>query len=294
MPSHFALFVLEGADRSGDGKILGAVRNGDTSLSVSVAGEGPAAAFASALRLGAHHIVGGYDHLMFLLALLLPAPLVALGGSWRGRRPMRETARILVTIVTAFTIGHSLTLVGATLGQLRLPAAPVEVTIAASVLVSAIHAYRPLLPGREAVVALLFGLIHGLAFATLVQEAGAGMASGAASLLGFNIGIELVQLAIVVAVAPSLLILSREPLYRPLRKALALLCACAAVAWIVNRTTGEGSGLVALMETALSHAAWLVVALAVGAAFALARRHIANASDRPLQPSARDQTWRST
>src|SRR6201999_1656522 len=101
--------------------------------------------------------------------LLLPAPLVALAGRWRGRATMRRSLVHILGIVTAFTLGHSLTLALSGFGLVRLPSRPVEVLIAISILVSAIHAMRPLFPGREALIAASFGLVHGLAFASALN-----------------------------------------------------------------------------------------------------------------------------
>lgn len=261
LPSHFALFVLarDHEGMVGDGRaILGAVRASDTTLDVDRAAPRAGVALANAMLLGIDHIVGGYDHLLFLLALLLPAPLVARDGRWRDVRSLGGTALQLLRIVTAFTIGHSLTLVAATLGGWSLPTAPVEIAIAASVLLSAAHAIRPLFPGREHVVALGFGLVHGLAFATLLHDAGAAAASTATSLLGFNLGIEVVQLAIVALVTPPLLVLARGRRFAALRTVLAGATAVAAGLWIANRAFGVGDGMVAMTERALSHGLWIV------------------------------------
>ena len=266
LPNHFALFVLDhdGGGRIGQtNEILGALRQGNNRLAVDLGGASSIKVLANAMLLGAHHILGGYDHLMFLLALMLPAGLIARRGRWADARPVRDTVRLLGGIVTAFTVGHSLTLVGATLGGWTLPVAPVEVAIAVSVLASALHAIRPIVPGREWIVALLFGLIHGLAFATLLATADAGMASGALSLLGFNLGIEAVQLTIVIAALPALLILSRLPIYTPVRLALAGIAVAASLGWIVNRTTGALTGLVGRFEGAMAYAGWLVIALSL-------------------------------
>ena len=259
LPTHFALFVLASDSEGivGDGReVLGAVRAGDTLLEVDRGRSSARVAFANAVLLGMGHIIGGYDHLLFLLALLLPAPLIAFGSRWADPRPMCETVTHLLKIVNAFTIGHSLTLIGATLGGWHLPTPPVEIAIATSVLVSAAHAIRPLVPGREHYVALGFGLVHGLAFATLLREVGAGTASTAVTLLGFNVGIEAVQIAIVALVVPPLLVVSRTPLFAVLRTVLAGLTAAAATAWIVNRGFGLGNGLVERIDLIVSHGLW--------------------------------------
>ncbi|MBX7501687.1 HupE/UreJ family protein [Qipengyuania sp. YG27] len=275
LPGHFALFLLDDGREGDEGALLGAVRDGSSSLDIALSRPSLFDPLVSAITLGAHHILEGYDHLLFLLALLLPAPLVARSGLWAGHRPTGETLAQLAKIVTAFTLGHSVTLVVATLWQWSLPVAPVETAIAVSVLVSAMHAVRPILPGREPVVALSFGLVHGLAFATLVQKSHAGAASGALTLLGFNLGIEMVQLALVTVVVPSLLVLSRHPFYDGMRRTLAYACATAAIAWIVNRTTGLAAGLVASMEAAMGQMGWLALAASLIALGLTVRRRAA-------------------
>lgn len=237
-PSHFALLVV-GGDLAGGIKgpreLVGALTAARPELVVD---RGRASAFdlvGNAFRLGAHHIAQGYDHLLFLLALLLPAPLLARQGRWTGRRPPRATARALALIVTAFTAGHSATLIAAAFLGARLPAAPVEAGIALSVLVSAIHAARPLFPGREPLVAGAFGLVHGLAFATLVSNFGLGAANKAMAIIGFNLGIEAVQLAVVLAALPLLLALTRWRYGARTRLVLAALTGLAALIWLVQR-----------------------------------------------------------
>jgi len=122
--------------------------------------------FGAMVQLGAQHIAAGTDHLLFLL-LLLPAPLLLT----RGRRWW------------AF-------------GGVRLPGQPVEVLIAVFILVSAVHAVRPLFPGRTAWVAAGFGSVHGLAFASTLTNLHLGIGSMALRILGFNLGIELLQLLV--------------------------------------------------------------------------------------------------
>jgi hypothetical protein len=264
VPSHFALIVT---GEAGAREVLGAVRQGSYALAIDRS-QGAGRAFAGAVGIGAHHILGGTDHLMFLLALLLPAPLIAAGGRWTGRRPPPETFVQLARIVTAFTIGHSVTLVGATLGGWALPVAPVEVAIAVSVLVSAIHALRPLFPGREPLIAGGFGLVHGLAFATLVRDAGVGMASSAVGLLGFNLGIELVQLAIVCLALPALLILSASPRYALLRVTAGVLCAGAASVWIAVRTGLIPAAAAQVLDLVIGQLGWAIAATSAVAVIA--------------------------
>jgi hypothetical protein len=229
------------------------------------------------LTLGAAHIAEGTDHLLFLLVLLLPAALVPTqtpgatpgnGRRWGSFGGWRYGLRRLVAIVTAFTVGHSLTLLAGAVGWLRLPAQPVEALIAVSILVSAAHAWRPLFPGREAWVAAGFGLIHGLAFARTL--AGLHLTAGrlALSILGFNVGIELMQLLIIAAVVPWLFLLSRTRFYPALRTGGAAVAAIAAAAWLTERLTDQPNALTGWVERAAGHAPWLLAALAFAALLA--------------------------
>jgi hypothetical protein len=228
-----------------DIRLLTQRRNGNQSfyqLDYRQAAPGTAAAdwsgFGVAFRLGMHHIAEGADHLLFLLALLLPAPLLARQGRWNGSAGISGSLLRILGVVTGFTLGHSFTLMLAGLGLVRLPGTPVEVLIAVSILISAIHALRPLFPGREVAIAAFFGLIHGLAFATVLDQLGLGPWDRIVNLLGFNLGIELVQLLVVAAILPSLLLLSRTSAYAVLRIAGALFAALAALAWIAERLLG--------------------------------------------------------
>ncbi len=221
--------------------------------------------FAAAMRLGMHHIAEGHDHLLFLIALILPAPLLAAGRRWGAYAGLRQTARRLLAVVPAFTIGHSITLIGGAFFGWQLPAAPVEVGIAVSILVSAIHAWRPIFAGREALIAGGFGLVHGLAFATIIANFGLEPLQKAQSILGFNLGIELVQLAVVACVMPALLMIARTPAYTPLRTIGAGLTAVAAIAWIVERVSGTPNRVAESIDAALGFAPWFVAALTLAA-----------------------------
>ncbi|MBW8768141.1 MAG: HupE/UreJ family protein [Gemmatimonadetes bacterium] len=220
------------------------------------------------VRLGMHHIAEGTDHLLFLLVLLLPAPLVAIAGRWEGYAGARSGATRLLRIVTAFTIGHSLTLAAAASGWVRAPSGVVEVLIAVSILVSAVHAIRPIFPGREAVVAAGFGLVHGCAFATTIAGYGIDPWHTVLAVLGFNVGIELMQVVILVVTVPWLLSLARTPLYAPLRVTGAAAAVVAALGWIGERAFGVANPIGPLVEVVAGHGPALVAALAAMALLA--------------------------
>ena len=216
--------------------------------------------FGASLGLGMAHIAEGHDHLLFLIALILPAPLLARGRRWGQFGGWRHTVRRLAWVVSAFTVGHSLTLIGGAFLGWQLPSRPVEVGIALSILVSAIHAWRPLFAGREPLLACGFGLIHGLAFATVIGNFRLEPLAKAQSILGFNLGIELVQLAVVASVLPALLLLARTRFYPGIRVAGALFAGVAALAWIEERITGTPNGLGDRIDAGLGYAPWFVPA----------------------------------
>jgi hypothetical protein len=217
--------------------------------------------FASIFDLGMRHIARGTDHLLFLLVLLLPAPLIASGSRWTGLAGGRRSLVRILKIVTAFTIGHSITLALAALGLVRVPARPIEVLIAVSILVSAIHALRPLLPGKEAGIAAAFGLIHGLAFAATLGELGLGRWERVAGILAFNLGIETMQLVVVAVALPSLILMSRTRAYRYLRIGGAVFAGVASVGWIAERLFGVPNPVGGVVDLIAHHAAWIAGAL---------------------------------
>lgn len=222
--------------------------------------------FQSMVALGTAHIAEGTDHLLFLLALLLPAPLLAAGRRWGPFGGVRYSLRRLLGIVTAFTLGHSLTLLAGALGWLRLPGGPVEALIAVSILVSAAHAWRPLFAGREAAVAAGFGLVHGLAFAGTLADLQLDGGRMALSILGFNLGIELMQLAVIALVVPWLLLLSCSPrAYAWVRVGGAAFAGVAALAWLAERLTGQANPVTAAVERVADFAPWLLGGLALAA-----------------------------
>ncbi len=172
-----------------DGRVAEGILAGDRADFVVPAESRPWDVFAAYVCLGVGHILSGPDHLLFVFGLVL------LAGA---------TRRLLAT-VTAFTLGHSVTLTAAALGFVAVPVAPIEVAIAASVFVLAVELARG--PGcasairrRPWVMAFAFGLLHGLGFAGALAEAGLPRDEIPLALLGFNLGIEAGQVAFVACV----------------------------------------------------------------------------------------------
>ena len=217
----------------------------------------------SMFKLGMQHISEGTDHLLFLLVLLLAAPMVATKNYWTCVGTTKYSIVRLLKIVTAFTIGHSLTLAFAASGIIKLPPQPIEVLIAVSILVTAIHAIKPIFPNKEIYVAAGFGLIHGLAFASVLSNLNLDVERMVLSVLGFNLGIECMQLYIVLLTFPWLLILSNYPTYKWVRIFGGMVGGIASIAWIVERISTHSNAVSILVQYTADHGKYLLLILAL-------------------------------
>lgn len=173
--------------------------------------------FRDYVREGVWHIWIGFDHILFLLSLLLPAVLLRQAGRWRPAERFRSSFWEVAKVVTAFTLAHSITLSIAALGVVSLPSRWVESAIAASVVFAALNNIWPVVSERRWVMAFVFGLVHGFGFAGVLAETALPAGRTAQALLGFNLGVELGQIALVVALWPLYRwVLARVPTARPL------------------------------------------------------------------------------
>ncbi|MCZ2805214.1 HupE/UreJ family protein [Modestobacter sp. VKM Ac-2983] len=258
--SHEAVVVL--TDAAGDISTAGVLTATDLTLVIGDDGR-LGTGLTDMVGYGLHHVLEGADHLLFLLTLLLVAPVAAVAGRWRRRDGMRPTAHSVLAVVTAFTVGHSLTLLASALGWVTAPSAPVEVLIAVSVGVAAVHALRPLARRGEVLVAGGFGLVHGLAFAGILTDLGLGGATSVPALLAFNVGVELAQLLTVALVIPSLYLLSRTRWYPAVRTTGALIALVAATTWALDRLGWLADPLAGVEETLIANPWWVVAGLAL-------------------------------
>ena len=166
------------------------------SVSIDAAPVMPSSSFSSFFVEGIRHILSGYDHLAFLLALLLPLSLARGAGKATAVSRPHGLATLLLT-VTGFTLGHSITLALASLGGISASSAWVEPAIAISIAVTAALNLYPVRALPTPLLASAFGLIHGLGFSTVVIEAGLSGTALVGALVGFNLGVETGQLAVV-------------------------------------------------------------------------------------------------
>ena len=153
-------------------------------------------------RDGVWHIWAGFDHVLFLLTLLMPAVLRRESGRWQIVPDFRDAWMGTLKVVTAFTLAHSITLSLAALGAIHLPARLVESGIAASVVVAALNNAFPWFQDGRWRIAFGFGLLHGFGFASVLADPGLPRGALLQALLGFNAGVETGQLVIVGAFLP--------------------------------------------------------------------------------------------
>lgn len=214
---------------------IGVTSFGDNQLKVDGSEGSWWKAFSTLVKAGMRHIASGPDHLLFLFMLLIPTSLVCRQGRWQENKPPRQSLRAILAVITGFTIGHSVTLALATLGVVPAAGKLVEILIAVSILVSSIHACRPIFAGREIWIASGFGLVHGLAFAEVLAGMRFDITTLAISLLGFNVGIELMQFIVIAALLPSILWLNTTRFRTMFRHVCAGIASLCALFWIGER-----------------------------------------------------------
>lgn len=210
--------------------------------------------FWAFVRSGMWHIWVGIDHILFLVALTLPSVLRREGGRWMPVESFRRALLNIVTIVTFFTIAHSITLSLAALDVIRLPSTFVETVIALSIAAAALHNLAPSFKVKEATIAFAFGLFHGFGFASVLGEMGLGREYLVLSLLGFNVGVEIGQVVIITALFPVLFLLRRTTLYGWILRLGSAFLIAVALLWAAERTFGFNVPLVPIARRLLG---WL-------------------------------------
>jgi hypothetical protein len=231
-PTHRGLLRVERLGRS----VSGVLSPEQPRIEVGADGRSPLQQFADYLREGVWHIWIGFDHILFLVSLLLPSVFVFSNRAWVPAGRFRDAFWDVFKVATAFTVAHSVTLSLAALSVIVLPSRLVESTIALSVVLAALNNIRPVVHGRRWMVAFAFGLIHGFGFASVLADLGLPRDALLLALVGFNLGVELGQLAIIAAFLPLAFASRRTWAYRRLvlvggSAAIALVAAM----WLVER-----------------------------------------------------------
>jgi HupE / UreJ protein len=189
------------------------------------------------LREGIRHILTGYDHVLFLLCLLLPSVMRRTPQGWKAVDKLSQAVWPVVGIVSAFTVAHSITLGLAAMKVVSLSPSFIEPAIAVTIILAALDNVWPIFPVRRVVVTFFFGLIHGFGFAGVLAELNLPTAQFAWALLQFNLGLELGQLMIVVSVTAVLFLLRPWPRYRVwVIRGGSMAAMLVGVLWLIERT----------------------------------------------------------
>lgn len=191
--------------------------------------------FIGFIWLGVWHIFIGLDHILFLMALALPSVLARRDGHWEPVASWRKGLIQIVTIVTFFTIAHSITLSLAALDVVRLPSRLVESVIAGSIAVAAAANLMPRLEVREWAIAFVFGLFHGFGFASVLGDIGMGQEYLVLSLLGFNVGVEVGQVTLIAGAFVALFMIRRSVAYPLVLRTGSVVMIVIASYWLVER-----------------------------------------------------------
>ena len=212
------------------------------------------------MKQGMLHIWIGIDHILFLLALMLPAvmtytllvsrakkegknvtfprPFSLLDGTAKYSPDFRPSFIYVIKIITFFTIAHTITLSLASLQIINLPGALVESIIALSIVIAAAHNIYPLFKGPDWLIAFVFGLFHGFGFASVLADLGLRGGYMTYTLLGFNLGVEIGQIAILAILFPTFFLVRKQSFYPKLYVGITLLIAAVALLWFLSRAFG--------------------------------------------------------
>lgn len=222
--------------------------------------------FTGSTQLGVDHIRTGPDHVFFILALLLPSVLVFAAG-WRPAPTFGAALWRVIKLASMFTLAHTITFTVAGLQLIPLPPSQLtETIIALSIAAAALHNLRPVFLNREWLLAFLFGLFHGLGFASLVESLDVDRTTQLVSLIGRNLGIEIGQVIVILVAFPALFLMRRTRYYSPLFIAGSLALAAVSLVWAVERIVGADYGISRWVELALKWPRSLIVMVVVTAA----------------------------
>ncbi len=249
----------------------------DPSATVDLGADGRWGNFRSSITLGINHIATGPDHILFVLALLIPSVLV-FTNRWEPVAGFGSGLWRVLKIATFFTLAHSITFTLAGMGWLPTPPAKiVESIIAISIAAAALHTLKPIVPNREWSLSFVFGLFHGMGFASLVSDLGVSRSSQLISLLGRNVGIEIGQVVVILLLFPGLYLLRRTPFYQPFVVVSSLALAAIALLWTVERLAEIDLGTDSLVDSfaSLPRGYWICLGfiMAAGATFVWSRQN---------------------
>ncbi len=255
-PDHLALLVIEQYWRAhifnNESQVSLSFSPEDHRHQLDIANYSVLDGFKGIIKMGIKHIGKGIDHILFLVALILPAAMLRRDNLWQPVTEFRPAFIYVVKIVTLFTIAHSLTLSLAALRIVELPSRLVESIIALSIAVAAMDILFPIFHRKIGWVVFIFGLFHGFGFASILVHMGVLGEHMALSLLGFNLGVEAGQVVIICLVFPVLYFIRQYDFFpKIIMRYGAVALIMMAVLWFMERAFLEDS-FVNMIKTSLS------------------------------------------
>lgn len=216
--------------------------------------------FVAMVKQGVWHIWIGLDHILFLLALILPSVVRRKGNNvtpeseavsttnysfmgWEPVMKFKPAFLYIIKVITFFTLAHTITLTLASLELVNLPSKFVESIIALSIGLAAFHNIRPIFKGKDWIIAFVFGLFHGFGFASVLSDLGLANEFLTLSLLGFNIGVEIGQVLIIAMIFPILFIFRKSKLYPKLLFYGSIFLIIVSLYWFVERVFETNLGV---------------------------------------------------
>ncbi len=247
-PNHKGMLIIEYNWKAGivsnEALFSNIYSKGDTQQSLSLKDASIMKGFIALVKLGVWHIWIGLDHILFIVALILPSvvrrrehyqSVADDDNSWVPVDSFKSAFWYIIKIITFFTIAHSITLALASLNIINLSSRIVESIIAFSIALAALHNITPIFKSKEWVIAFGFGLFHGFGFASVLGEKGLGGDYMILSLLGFNLGVEVGQVLIICMIFPILFLIRKLKLYPSIIKYGSMVLIFISLYWFVER-----------------------------------------------------------
>lgn len=252
-PNHVGMLVIEEHWKAGvfanESEVSLILNEGRTRQTLDLdAPDGMLRGFLAFVKLGAEHILEGIDHIFFLAALLLPAALRREDDQWVAVDSFKDALWYVLKVVTLFTVAHSVTLCLAALHIVELPSRLVESLIALSIAVAALDVMIPMIKEKIWIVVFVFGLFHGFGFAGILNDIGLQGNYLVLSLLGFNLGVELGQVAIIAVLFPLIYMLRNSHFYCRYGMQLgSVFLIVVALNWFIERSLGVNIRILATL-----------------------------------------------
>lgn len=219
--------------------------------------------FVGIFNVGAIHIRKGFDHILFMLMLVLATPLLFTATRRDKLIEIKKRSFHLFKLAAIFASGHAIALLFACVGWIKLPVWAVEIFIAIVIIVSAIHVFWPILANKEWSLSLGFGVLHGLAFSNIVLDYGLSAGRLVVGVIGLNLGILGMQLLVMLSLAPWFFIAAESSYYNIMKYSFATAGMTIAAFWIREIVSGLPSSIIIVFNSMIDRPVGVIAFMAV-------------------------------